>query len=236
MFKFTFARLSTTSLEQNTSQPLERSNSWISFPSFLDDSFNLSHTSLSLDCRPLGVSALSDITQDVNNRQSQTLNHSSIKRSDLRPLEEPHIRNSEPNTTMSAWPRPRYMTPTLASQAQNNTPQLQPRPTTPSSVASITGKNNWMANAGRRLGITTPRSRRDGRVSENAPPGTCLPDESSSVIKKPQVSFPSLNMIRNSFPAADERQEQQDTITENRRKRRIGHETRRIQQSSSYSQ
>jgi hypothetical protein len=81
------------------------------------------------------------------------------------------------------------MTATLASDAQGNTPQRQSRPTTPAFAGSPTEKRGWVLNAGRRLGITTPKSRRQDGVLENRAVGRPSPDDGASVSKKSEVSF-----------------------------------------------
>lgn len=149
----------------------------------------MSHTCLSLDQQPLNGSTLPDVTQDVNDRQSQTLGQTSLKRWSLHQLAKPHTENSESCAAMSGGPRPRYMTATLASNAQGNTPQRQSRPTTPASAGSTTEKRGWMVNAGRRLGITTPKSRGQDGVLENRAVGRQSPGDGTSVSKKSEVSF-----------------------------------------------
>lgn len=51
-----------------------------------------------------------------------------------------------------------------------------------------------MVTAGRRLGITTPKSRRQDEVLENRAVGRLSPDDGTSVSKKSEVSFPSSSM------------------------------------------
>ena len=141
---------------------------------------------------------LSDITHNANNRHSQTLRHS-------QPLDKLLTENSSSSTKMSGRARPRYMTPTFASKAQNNADQPQSHPTTPASASSSTKKGSWIADAGRRLGISTPKSSREDRLLEGAWTGKRIPDIATAFPKKPQVSFPSLGAINDSFPTANER-------------------------------
>ena len=196
-FKNTFARLSTTSLERRSSNDLGRSTSWISFPSFLDDSFNLSHTSIaSYQLSEMGT--LSDITNSVSNRQSQTHATSSKKRRSLQPLDDTESNKPLIGPTMSDRSKPRYMTPTFASKAQKSTPQSQSRPTTPASAGSNSSKGRgWMANAGRRLGISTPGSKNEGK----------LQDKPSIVTNSPKqrLTAPMEAEVRSPFPQYKQR-------------------------------
>ena len=154
------------------------------------------------------MGTLSDITHNANNRHSQTLGH-------WQPLDKLLTKNSSSSTKMSGRARPRYMTPTLASKAQNNVGQPQSRPSTPASAGPSTEKGSWIVDAGRRLGISTPKSRREGRVPDGASIGKRLPDKATIFPKKPQVSFPSLGTINDSYPTANERREQRSTSTGN---------------------
>jgi hypothetical protein len=60
-------------------------------------------------------------------------------------------------------------------------------------------------DAGRRFGIGTPKSRREGRVPDGASIGKRLPNKATIFPKKPQVSLPSFGTINDSFPTANER-------------------------------
>ena len=179
-----------------------------------------------MDQRPLDTGTLSDITQEVNNSQSQTLSRNSNKRSSFQNLDRINLDDSPSNTTMSGRERPRYMTPTLASKAQNNTVLPHSRPMTPASAGSGTEKRNWIANAGRRMGLTTPKSKRGDRQADKPSTDEHSRDVLTGAPKEMPVSFPSLSMISHLFPAAGERQEQQGTRAANHRRQRSGSETR----------
>ncbi len=187
-FKVTFARLSTISLDQHSSNELGRSTSWISFPSFLDDSFNLSHTSIASYQLP-NMGTLADITNSVSNRQPQTHATSSIKRRSLQPLDDNESNKPLIDSTTSEGSKPRYMTPTFASKAQKSLSQSQPRPATPASAGSNSSKGRgWIINAGRRLGITTPRPKKETKPQEEPPTARSSPGQDLVASTQSEVS------------------------------------------------
>ena len=146
---------------QTQSLALDRSSSWLSFPSFLDDSFNLSYPNLSCLSYSSGMDTSFD--NSANPSHPQHSKRPADQRGSFQsPLAFREERDQRKN--IAACVNPRYMTPTAASRAQVSTPE--PRASTPLTVSSTGKRKAWMTSAARRVGIVpgTPRSKKEGRV------------------------------------------------------------------------
>jgi hypothetical protein len=146
---------------QTRSLVLESSPSWLNFPSFLNQSFNLSHSNLSFLSH---LSAMETLTDHAPNStyQQHPKRQSSQRGSFQSPLGSRD--QSSRIDGMVERVQPRYMTPTAASRAQISTPE--PRNSTPPPTTSTGKRKAWMVSAARRVGIvpSTPRSKKEGRV------------------------------------------------------------------------
>ena len=69
-----------------------------------------------------------------------------------------NIRFNSPNLFTMARHRPRFMSPTMASRAQQVTPQPQSRNATPSSsVSKDESGRGWMSSAARKVGLSSKK-------------------------------------------------------------------------------
>ena len=156
---------------------------------------------------------LTDITKSVNNRRpSQALSQQSHNRRSFQPLTDvetlhdhsPVYRSSPPRSEMApVRDQPRYMTPTVASQAQSNTTRAtsrpNSRPSTPGSADSFAGRGKgFLLNAGRRLGLNNTKTRKIPSPNDEvpAPPtppkSTARTQQPTSKESSPEKPLPSL--------------------------------------------
>lgn len=177
---------------QTRSLALDRSSSWLSFPTFLDDSFNLSHSNLSVASLWSSMDPLA--ADPASGNAQQSLSHrASLRASVQSPLgsRDDHARFDN----MTGRVHPRYMTPTAASRAQVSTPE--PRVTTPPATSSTGKRKAWMVSAAKRVGIVpgTPRSKKEGRIYKRLSPRKAA-DGKAVEFSQYQVMFASpLNLL-----------------------------------------
>jgi hypothetical protein len=160
-------------LESSNTQRIDQprcslSTSWSSFPSFLDDCFDLSGSSTSTFPESHTMGTLSDISGNARRKQARTPSCDALSSASRQSPDHFDNEMSAPPLMISDLMQPRYMTPTMASRAQSSLARHQARPVTPTPSEPATGgRKGWMAKAGRRFG-NPPMSRKEGRAAKKA--------------------------------------------------------------------